>query len=341
MYRGYPVGQLASQCSFEEVAYLLLYGDLPSAGELRRFCAEERESRGLDPRVRQVIDLISPSAHPMHVLRTAVSMLGAVDTRSDRTSPREQLTDAVRLLAKIPAIIAYDRGRRRGRSEPPEPQDDLGYCENFLFMTFGSAPPSVVVDAFRVAMILYAENELNSSTFTARVIASTRADLYSSVTGAIAALEGSLHGGANEAVIRMLESIGDAGQVESWVDDALAKKLRVPGFGHRVFRNGDPRAAIMRAASVGLIDYSHGDALDSTSVALESSMLARARIRPNVDYPVALVFQLIGFDKNTFTTLFAASRMSGWLAHILEQRESKTLISPSSRYVGPEIRDIE
>ena len=223
LYRGYPVQELAAGCSFEEVAWLLWHGELPTAAELAGLQTAEREQRALDAPVRAAIDSLPTTAHPMDVVRTAVSVLGANDLTADDPSAEADLAKAVRLFAQLPAVVAYDQRRRRGQDLVP-PRDDLDHAQSFLHMTFDAVPPPVVADAFRVSMVLYAEHSFNASTFTARVITSTLSDLYSAVVGAVGALTGPLHGGANEAVMHMFAQIGEAGHAEAWLDDALAAK---------------------------------------------------------------------------------------------------------------------
>ena len=238
LYRGYPVQELAARRSFEEVAYLLWHGELPTESQLVEFEQSERSLRHLDPVVRRVIDELPMTAHPMDVVRTAVSVIGARDPQANDSSAGAELTKSIRLFAQLPAIVAYDQRRRHGL-DLVEPRDDLGYSANFLHMTHGQVPELVVVEAFDVSMILYAEHSFNASTFAARVITSTLADLYSAVTGAIGALKGALHGGANEAVMHTFTEIGlgsGAGErAKAWLDQALIDKRKIMGFGHRVY----------------------------------------------------------------------------------------------------------
>ena len=339
LYRGYPVQELAAQCSFEQVAYLLWHGELPTDAELDDFVQLERGQRALDANVRRVIDDLPTSAHPMDIVRTAVSVIGANDPDSEKASPEANLNKAVHLFAQLPAIVAYDQRRRHGL-ELVEPRDDLSYPENFLWMSFGEVPDEVVVDAFRVSLILYAEHSFNASTFTARVIASTLSDLYSAVTGAVGALKGPLHGGANEAVMHAFEEIGSADAASDWLDDALANKRKIMGFGHRVYKNGDSRVPTMKASLDKLVEYY--DAQDTLALytALESEMGERKNIKPNLDYPSGPVYHLMGFDTETFTPLFAAARITGWTAHIMEQLASNSLIRPLSLYNGADERHL-
>jgi citrate synthase len=331
LYRGYPVQELAATQSFEAVAYLLWHGELPTFEELAAFRAKERPHRALTDSVKAAIDLIPLEAHPMDEVRTAVSLIGASDTNAGGSvldaggSPEENLERSIRLFAALPAIVAYGQRRRRGE-QPIEPRDDLDYSANFLWMTFGEEADPVVVDAFNRSMILYAEHSFNASTFTARVITSTLSDLYSAVVGAIGALKGPLHGGANEAVLHIFDEIGDASNVVPWLDAALAEKRKIMGFGHRVYKSGDSRVPTMKAA------------LDD---ALESEFVARKGIYPNLDYPSGPAYNLIGFDTLTFTPLFVAARVTGWTAHIIEQAGANALIRPLSFYDGVDERHIE
>ncbi|MCU1585819.1 MAG: citrate synthase/methylcitrate synthase [Microbacteriaceae bacterium] len=339
LYRGYPVQELAAQCSFEEVAYLLWHGELPDGGQLAEFESLERSLRGLDDNVKRVINDLPLTAHPMDVVRTAVSVIGANDPDAADSSPESNLTKSIALLAKLPAIVAYDQRRRRGQ-DIVEPRDDLGYSANFLHMTFGDVPDLVVVNAFDVSMILYAEHSFNASTFTARVITSTLADLYSAVVGAIGALKGPLHGGANEAVMHTFDEIGSADRVEAWLDAALAEKRKIMGFGHRVYKNGDSRVPTMKTALDTLAAEFDAGGLVELYEALEAAMQERKNIKPNLDYPSGPAYSLIGYDTEMFTPLFVASRVTGWTAHIMEQLQSNTLIRPLSLYNGPDERHV-
>ncbi|GAA1448182.1 bifunctional 2-methylcitrate synthase/citrate synthase [Leifsonia poae] len=343
LYRGYPVQELAEHCSFEEVAYLLWNGELPGDDELVAFEALERSLRVLDDRTKRIIDDVPVAAHPMDVVRSAVSQLGGLDETLEQPDgvldPELNNGRAIYLLAQLPAIVAYDQRRRRGLPAV-EPRDDLDYARNFLWMTFGEVPDDVVVDAFRVSLVLYAEHSFNASTFTARVIASTLSDLYSAVTGAVGALKGPLHGGANEAVMHAFDEIGSADKAEAWLDDALASKRKIMGFGHRVYKNGDSRVPTMKAAFEKLAEhYDRQDMLDLYN-ALEKAMGDRKNIKPNLDYPSGPAYNLMGFDTETFTPLFAAARVAGWTAHIAEQYAANSLIRPLSLYNGPTERHL-
>ena len=339
LYRGYPVQELAASVTFEEVAYLLWYGELPDETQLAEFEERERSHRGLDHEVKRIIDELPLTAHPMDVVRTAVSVIGATDPQTPDDSREANLDKAIRLFAKLPSIVSYDQ-RRRHELEFVEPRDDLGFSANFLWQTFGEAPELAVVNAFDVSMILYAEHSFNASTFTARVIASTLSDLYSAVTGAIGALKGALHGGANEAVMHAFDEIGTADAAAGWLDAALAEKRKIMGFGHRVYKNGDSRVPTMRDALERMVEHYDRPDLLELYIALETAMGERKGIKPNLDYPTGPVYHLMGFDTETFTPLFVASRVTGWTAHIMEQHASNALIRPLSVYNGPEERHV-
>ncbi len=343
LYRGYPVQQLAERCTAEEVAYLLWHGELPNAQQLAEFETLERSLRHLNPTVKDAMDALPLSAHPMDVVRTAVSVLGALDESltTDGTWIDGDLTleRSIRMWAQLPAIVAYAQRRLRGQ-ELVEPRNDLGYSANFLHMTFGEVPELVVVSAFDVSMILYAEHSFNASTFTARVIASTLSDVYSAVTGAIGALKGPLHGGANEAVMHTFREVGSADGAAAWLADALAAKRKIMGFGHRVYKNGDSRVPTMKAALETLVaHYERPEVLDLYD-ALEKAMDEAKGIKPNLDYPSGPAYDLMGFDTELFTPLFIAARVTGWTAHVREQLAANALIRPLSLYNGPDERSV-
>ncbi|WP_258805533.1 bifunctional 2-methylcitrate synthase/citrate synthase [Pseudarthrobacter sp. NS4] len=348
LYRGYPVQELAARCSFEEVAYLLWNGELPSAEQLAAFTAREKAGRALDPVVKQVIDALPDTSHPMDVCRTAASVMGARHPLAEDPSREANMAKAIDLFSAMPAVVAYDQRRRHGQAVV-EPRDDLGYSANFLWMTFGEEQVPEVVEAFNVSMILYAEHSFNASTFTARVITSTLSDLHSAVTGAIGALKGPLHGGANEAVMHTFDEIGirpqesleeAAARARGWMENALAEKKKVMGFGHRVYKHGDSRVPTMKAALDKMIAHFGRPELLGLYNGLEQAMDEAKAIKPNLDYPAGPTYHLMGFDTATFTPLFVASRITGWTAHIMEQLDSNSLIRPLSEYIGPEERHL-
>lgn len=348
LYRGYPVQELAAHKSFEEVALLLWNGELPTPQELAGFTETERAGRELAPNVKAAIDLLPVDCHPMDVSRTAVSVMGANDEQAEDSSPEAELAKAKRLLAAFPSVVAYDQRRRRGL-DVVDPREDLDYAQNFLWMTFGEEAAPEVVDAFRVSMVLYAEHSFNASTFTARVITSTLSDLHSAVTGAIGALKGPLHGGANEAVMHTFDEIGirkeesredAAARAKAWMEDALAQKKKVMGFGHRVYKHGDSRVPTMKAALDKMIEHFDRPEILGLYDGLEQAMDEAKAIKPNLDYPAGPTYHLMGFDTDMFTPLFIAARITGWTAHIMEQRAANALIRPLSEYNGPEERHL-
>lgn len=351
LYRGYPVPQLAVTQSFEAVAHLLWTGELPGGSELAALQERFRAHRDLDPTVRQALDALPTTCHPMDSVRTAVSVLGARDPEADDSSPESELAKAERLTAQLPAVIAYEQRRRRagGPTEPVPARQDLDHSQNFLWMTFGEEAAPEVVDAFRVSLILYAEHSFNASTFTARVITSTLADLHSAVTGAIGALKGPLHGGANEAVMHTFDEIGirpeESGaeakeRARTWMEDALAQKKKVMGFGHRVYKHGDSRVPTMKQALDAMIAHTGRDEILGLYDGLEQAMDEAKGIKPNLDYPAGPVYHLMGFDTELFTPLFIAARVTGWTAHVMEQRASNALIRPLSQYDGVDERPV-
>lgn len=338
-YRGYPVQDLAARCSFEQVAYLLWHGELPTDQELAMFCQRERASRRVDRSMYSLLAKLPESCHPMDVVRTAISYLGAEDPEEDVSTPAANYAKSLRMFAVLPTIVAADIRRRQGLS-PIAPHSHLGYAENFLNMCFGEVPEPAIVEAFSQSMVLYAEHSFNASTFAARVVTSTQSDIYSAVTAAIGALKGCLHGGANEAVMHDMLEIGSADNAAKWLHGKLSRKDKVMGFGHRVYKNGDSRVPTMKAAFERVVQARGGQQwLDIYNV-LEREMFAATKIKPNLDFPTGPAYYLMGFDIPVFTPLFVMSRITGWTAHIMEQAASNALIRPLSEYSGQPQRSI-
>ncbi|WP_278263040.1 bifunctional 2-methylcitrate synthase/citrate synthase [Nocardia sp. AG03] len=332
-YRGYAVQDLAAHCSFEEVAYLLWNGELPDHRELERFCQQERASRRADRSLLSLVAKMPDNCHPMDIVRTAISYLGAEDPAEDDNSAKANRAKSLRMLAVLPTIVAADHRRRHGL-DPIPPHSHLGYAENFLNMCFGSIPSRELVKAFEVSLILYAEHSFNASTFAARVVTSTLSDIYSAVTAAIGALKGPLHGGANEAVMHDMLEIGDPALAEQWLRNKLAHKEKVMGFGHRVYKNGDSRVPTMKKAFLDIAAATDGGKWVQMYEILERTMNEATGIKPNLDFPTGPAYYLLGFDIEVFTPIFVMSRITGWTAHIIEQGESNALIRPLSEYVG-------
>ena len=345
-YRGYPVQELARYCSFEEVAYLLWNGKLPGQESLIRFSAREKALRHLD---RHLIDLIMSmpqSCHPMDVLRTAISFIGAQDAEEYTKDSEHVRRTALELMAKIPTIIALDIRRRRGEGYI-EPSRKKGFAENFLWMVFGDEEGSPAVnradiEAFDKSLILYAEHSFNASTFSARVVTSTMSDTYSAIVAAIGALKGPLHGGANEAVMKNFLEVDDPAKVEEWTKNKLANKDLVMGFGHRVYKNGDSRVPTMEAAFKELAEQHDQtkwiEMYDIMAKTMEEN--TSIKIKPNLDFPAGPAYHLLGFDIQFFTPIFVMARITGWTAHIVEQNENNSLIRPLSAYAGEDQRSV-
>jgi citrate synthase len=338
-YRGYPVQELARSASFEEVAYLLWHGELPTPQQLAEQNAAERANRALDPSIAAVLAALPATAHPMDTLRTAVSLLGAADPEENDNSPEANHRKALKLFAALPTVVALDQRRRRGLGAIP-PRDDLGFAENFLYMTFGEVPEDEIVSAFETSLVLYAEHGFNASTFTARVVTSTLSDIYSAVTAAIGALKGPLHGGANEAVMDMMDEIAIPDNALPWLDEALSEKRKIMGFGHRVYKNGDSRVPTMREALERIAAIRDGQNLVDIYDTLAKGMYDAKGLHPNLDYPAGPAYHLIGFDTPTFTPIFVIARITGWTAHVVEQLDANSLIRPLAVYTGPDERHL-
>lgn len=338
-YRGYAVQDLAEQCRFEEVAYLLLNGELPNRKQLNAFAKEERENRKISKVLIRAIESFPRKAHPMDATRTAVSFLGLEDAEAQDVSEAATRRKAMRLYARIPTAIAAISRLRKGL-RPIQPKPELGFSENIFHMFFGRVPDPEIVKAFDVSMTLYAEHSFNASTFAARVVASTGADLHAAVTAGIAALKGPLHGGANEAVMHMLKEVGTPAKARGWIDDKLEHRALVMGFGHRVYRSGDSRVPTMSKYRDLVAARLGGERWVEISRILAEEMLAKKNIHPNLDFPAGPTYYLMGFDIPMFTPLFVASRITGWSAHVLEQIADNRLIRPLSHYVGVAQREI-
>lgn len=334
VYRGYPVQELAEHCSFEEVAWLIWHGELPNANQLAEFQAYGRSQRGLSSDLVAVIQKSPRTAHPMDVVRTAVSFLGSEDPDLSKSDPETNLRRSIGMLAKIPTIIAAFYRHRKGQEFIP-PRSDLGFAANFFNMIFGKTPSPEILKAFEVSLILYAEHGFNASTFTARVIVSSMADIYSGVVGGIASLKGPLHGGANEAVMHMLLEIGEPARAKEWMLTALREHRVVMGFGHRVYKNGDSRVPTMKKYTRQVAEFTGQTKWLEIADVLEGIMVEQKKIYPNLDFPSGPAYYMMGFDIDMFTPFFVMARVTGWTAHIMEQQANNRLIRPLSKYTGP------
>ena len=339
-YYGYPVQELAASCRFEEVAYLLWHGELPTGEQLKSFEQHERGQRKISPKLLTVLRQFDKDAHPMDTLRTAVSFMGTEDPTWADNAPEANLKKALRLMAQIPTIIAADFRLRNGK-EPIAPREDLSMAENFFHMYFGEVPQKEVVRCFDASLTFYAEHSFNASTFTARVIVSSLSDIYAAVTGAIGSLKGPLHGGANEAVMHMLLDIKEPSLAQAWIDEALSgKKKLVMGFGHRVYKNGDSRVPYMTKYFHDMAKLKDDEKWIEIENILAKTMLEKKNIHPNLDYPVGPAYYLMGFDIPVFTPIFVMSRITGWTAHIIEQLSDNKLVRPLAVYNGVPQRSV-
>ena len=338
-YRGYKVQDLCDKCDFEEVAYLVLHGDLPSKKQLKKFIKEERSERKLSKQIIKDIQKMPKNAHPMDVIRTCVSLMALEDKDTKDNSPKANMRKAMRIFAKTPTAVAAFFRTRKGK-KIISPSTKLSFAENFFKMMFGKVPDKEIVRAFDISLILYAEHSFNVSTFTARTITSSLSDLHGAITGAIASLKGPLHGGANEAVMHMMKEIGKPEKAKTWLENALAKKKVVMGFGHRVYRTGDSRVPTMKHYMFKVAKLLKKEKYTKMYEALEKIMLEKKNIHPNVDFPCGPTYYMMGIDIDFYTPIFVMSRITGWSAHIMEQHASNKLIRPLSKYKGKEVREV-
>jgi len=338
-YRGYKVQDLCDKCDFEEVAYLVLHGELPSKSQLKKFIKEERSSRKLSKTIIKNIQQMPKNAHPMDVIRTCVSLMALEDKDTKDNSPRANMRKALKIFSQTPtAVAAYFRARKGKKIITPDKK--LSFSENFFKMMFSKVPDKEIVRAFDISLILYAEHSFNVSTFTARTITSSLSDLHGAITGAIASLKGPLHGGANEAVMHMMKEIGKPEKAKKWIENALNKKKVVMGFGHRVYRTGDSRVPTMKHYMFKVAKLLKKEKYTKMYETLEQVMLDKKNIHPNVDFPCGPTYYMMGIDIDFYTPIFVMSRITGWSAHIMEQHASNKLIRPLSKYRGEEVREV-
>jgi len=333
-YGGIDIHALAEHSHFEEVAFLLQRGVLPSRGELGAFKEELKREGAIPTGVLSVLKDLPRGTHPMAALRTLVSALGAFEEEAFDDSQPAQLRKATRLTAQM-AILVASLDRVRSGQVPIPPDPTLSHAANFLYMLKGTPPSEEAAGAMDLALVLHADHEFNASTFAARVVVSTLGDMHGAVTAALATLKGSLHGGANEAVMRMLEAIGSVDQVGPWLTRALDSKHKIMGFGHAVYKTEDPRATHLRKLSKEMGEKHGAPIWYALSERIEAFMKERKGLNPNVDFYSASVYHLLGIPTDLFTPVFAISRIAGWTAHILEQLANNRLIRPDSEYVGP------
>jgi 2-methylcitrate synthase len=339
VYRGYPVQDLAENCSFEEVAYLMYNGELPNATQLSEFSKKEKSLREISKDNLNVIKTLPKKCHPMDSIRTGVSFLGCEDERVWDATPAVNMDKAIRLLAKIPTMVAADYRFKKGLDFIP-PNPNLSIAENFFHMCFGKVPDAKIVKAFDVSLVLYAEHSFNASTFTSRVVTSTQSDIYSATTAGIGALKGPLHGGANEMVMHMMIEIADADKATAWMIDALANKKKVMGFGHRVYKSGDSRVPTMKKYAQVMADVTGEQKWMKMYTSLENVMVEKKKIYPNLDFPAGPAYYMMGFEIDFFTPIFVMARTTGWSAHIMEQTANNRIIRPLSEYIGAAQRKV-
>jgi citrate synthase len=338
-YRGYPVGELVENAGFDEVAFLLLHGNLPNRFQLASFQRRLAAARSLPHPLLDLLRVLPPAISPMDVVRTSVSVLAHYDPETEDGTHESNLRKAERLVAQIPVAVAAHYRLSRGTEAVPA-RRDLGNAANFLYMLRGEEARFDTVRALDVSLILYAEHEFNASTFTARVACSTLADLHSAIVAAIGALKGPLHGGANEKVMEILEAAGGPDHAEKWLRQALARKERIMGFGHRVYKTGDVRAAILKpyarqaAEAAGVLHW------EQTADIIERVLAEEKHLFPNLDWPAGRLYYALGLEIPLDTPIFVMARVAGWCAHFIEQHENNRLIRPRSRYIGPDVRHV-
>ncbi|CAM3858568.1 citrate synthase [Alicyclobacillus pomorum] len=339
VYRGYDIHDLiGGGATFEEVVYLLWNGELPNASQLKAFTASIAENRALHPEVLKFLQSVPKDANAMEVLRTAVSLAGLYDEDQGDESMEANVRKATRLVAQIPTIVTAFERIRKGEA-PIDPDPSLSAAASFFYLLNGTKPSEFVEKAFNIALILHADHELNASTFSARVTAATLSDMYSSITSAVGTLKGPLHGGANEQVMKMLLEIGEVSKAEAFIEDALANKKKIMGFGHRVYRTEDPRATHLRKLSQQAGELAGDTKWFEMSQVIERVVKEKKGLNPNVDFYSASMYYSMGLPTHLYTPIFACSRISGWTAHVLEQYRNNRLIRPRAEYTGPTHRE--
>jgi len=338
-YRGYAVQDLCEKCSFEEVAYLILNKELPNQTKLKKFRKELEENRNITINLREIVKHMPKRSHPMDVARTVVSVMGLEDKETSNNSSAANMRKAIRIFAKTPTAMAAFFRARKGKKVIP-PKKGLGFSENFFYMCFGKIPSKEIIKAFDVSLILYAEHSFNVSTFTARTITSSLSDIHSAITGAIGSLKGPLHGGANEAVMHMMNKIKKPENALKWINNTLDKKEVVMGFGHRVYKKGDSRVPTMEKYFQKVSKINNDKKFIKIYETVKNVMVERKDIHPNVDFPTGPTYHLMGFDTDFFTPIFVISRITGWSAHVMEQHTANKLIRPLSKYSGEKHRKV-
>ena len=338
-YRGYPVVELAEHSTFDEVAFLLLHGELPTRTQLADFNKRLAAAQKLPVVLSELLTKLPKDAVPMDVLRTGVSILAHYEPELNDSSRAANLRKSERLLAQIPLIIAEAYRATKGQPVVP-PKPGLSFAANMLYMLNGKTPSDFDTKAFDVSLILYAEHEFNASTFTARVVCSTEADLHASITAAIGALKGRLHGGANEKVMDMLLATGGADKAEAWIRSAIARKEKVMGFGHRVYKTGDVRARVLKEYARQAAQRAGTTGWETAAEIIEKVLETEKNLFPNLDWPAGRLYHALGLEVPLYTPFFVAARVTGWAAHVMEQLEHNRIMRPRGLYTGPEERHV-
>ncbi len=340
-YRGYPIEDLAGGVSYLEAAFLLLHGELPSVEQLKGFRERIGGHGDLPEPLLALLRSIPSGNHPMDVLRSSVSVMAHFDpeVNASPTDHAANVRKAERMLALMPSAVAARERIGRGQ-EPLAPRHDLDFASNFLYMIHGQVPSEAMRKAFDLSLVLYAEHELNASTFSGRVTVSTLSDIYSGIVAAIGTLKGPLHGGANEEAWKVLEQVGSPENAETWIQNALARKERIMGFGHRVYKTGDPRARILKEHCAALAAETGDDRWERMAEPIERAVTTQKQLPPNVDWPSARLYHYMGLEIHLYTPIFAMARVAGWAAHIIEQLDHNRLMRPRARYVGPPTRAV-
>ena len=339
IYRGIPIEEIAEKCTFEEITYFLLKGSLPNKGQLDKITGDLKGTRNLPKHVETVIDCAPKTAHPMMVLQSAMAALAYTENQVNLKDVDGNVATAIRLTSQLATVVARTSRNRRGLA-PIQPKPELSHAENFLYMLSGEVPSKEDAHIFDVALILHMDHDFNASTFAARVIASTESNLVSAVSGAVGALSGPLHGGANEKVLAMADSIGSPEKAEAWVHNALANKSKVMGFGHRVYRTMDPRAKVLRAMLETLVAKKNDKKTYETLRIVHDTMIgelsktSKDYIWPNVDFWSGALYRLLGIESIDFTPIFAVARVVGWSSHIIEMWSDNRIYRPAAKYVG-------
>jgi citrate synthase len=335
LYRGYDIQDLIKYASFEETAYLLLFGELPNPSELSEFTARLVKERHISEYVIKAIAHFPKDTHPMDALKTAVAMEGLFDSEKNDDSYEANMNKAIRIIAKMPALTAAFSHAKAGTPMPAIPGGELTHAEHTLYMLQGQKPDALTARIFNATLVIYAEHSFNASTFSARVTTSTLSDIHSGVTAAVGTLKGSLHGGANEEVMKTLLEVGSVERLDAWLETALSEKRKIMGFGHRAYKNGDPRAFLLRDLRSEFVE-AHGSEQPWPAMAdrMEAIMHEKKGLYPNVDYHIGYLYYMMGLPTEIYTPIFAIGRAAGWTAHVVEQLANNRLIRPKALYEG-------